>query len=48
LALEAVVVVWQFALAFAAIRQADFQETVANHESEVAGVRSQHKEERRY
>ena len=38
LALEAVVVVWQFALAFAAIRQADFQETVANHEGEVAGV----------
>ena len=38
LALEAVVVVWQFALTFAAIRQADFQETVANHESEVAGV----------
>lgn len=38
LALEAVVVVWQFALTFAAIRQADFQETIANHEGEVAGV----------
>ena len=38
LTLEAVVVVWQFALTFAAIRQADFQETVANHEGEVAGV----------
>ena len=38
LALETVVVVWQFAFAFAAVWQAHFQEVVADHEGEVAGV----------
>ena len=38
MALEAVVVVRQRAFAFAAVRQADFEEAVAHHEGEVAGV----------
>ena len=38
LAFEAVIVVRQRAFAFAAVRQADFEEAVAHHEGEVAGV----------